>query len=812
MVLLLKFLNHSKNNMWFSHFKIAYRFLLRNMSTTLIHVLGLSTSLAMVGMVISYLSFETSFDKFHKNHENVFRIAGKYAHGGDQLNASALTTFQLAKYLETKYEEIESIGRIENSDATVKVDEDLFFQQDIYNVDPSITEILSFNFLHGKPNLSAPAICAISRTTALKYFNRENAVGEIIEIEGIPIKVEAIFLEFPENSHLKPSMLVSMETSIPSYPQWVLHNWSGLSHYTYVKLRQPFKTKSLISQINEDFASFYDLGPPPQFFFQNIASIHLHSNLTQEISTNGKFSNLMLFGISALLILVIASINYINITSAGTLKRIKEIGVKKIFGYSSNKIVTQFQIEAILLTLISLVVSLIAIEWFQFRLESWLGLKIGQSLFKNPSLLFLLLGVGLIQGFIAGSFPALILAKTGIIESLKGKLIGESMNTRFTARDFMVITQFTIAIILLIVSSTIYRQVNYMLESDRGFDSEQLVAINLQNNDIAKKHETIKHQILDISGVKFASATNNPMFRRISGWRGYEFNGASNRINIPTVIVDEDFFTTIGARMVEGRTYSKDFPSDKTKSYIINEAARKFLDKEEVLNSTLTGQAFTGTSWSTKEAKVVGVVNDFHFASMHEEIQPIVFSLLSEFTMPPSWIVMKIDTERMQEIMNDVKVTWSKVVPDRPLQYEYVDQVASDYYQGEISQLRLIIILSCIGMAISLIGLLGLTLFIIQGKIKEMGIRKVLGASLSQLLFLFTNRFTLLILLANIVAWPLAYMINRKWLADFAYHVDTGWIYYILSGFGVLSLAYLVVSSLVVHTSKLNPTHALRNE
>lgn len=798
--------------MLINHIKVAYRLLLRNKSTTFIHMVGLSVSLSVIGIIMAFLRYETSFDKFHNSHEEVYRIAGSYLQGGTDRNESALTNYQLAPYLNTRLEtSIKEIARFQNGVATIRKGEHYFYEEDIFYVDPAITKILHFDLLDGSDNLTSPNQAMISRDLAIKYFDTLNVAGEIIEVEDRSLQVVGVY-EYSEKSHFSPNMLITLETVEGEYSEAVRNNWSAISHYTYVRLAPGVSEAHFEELLTTEIPNFYPWENPPEYQLQRIASIHLSSDLSSELEVNGSWANLYYLAGAALLILVIASINYINITSASALKRAKEIGVKKVFGFGKRKIIGQFQIEAITAALIAFGFALFLSEWLQVLLSQELEIAFGDSLFQDPRLAIVLLLIAIVQGIIAGTFPPLLLLQVDIVSSLKGKLDSNSQKSSWSMRDLMVTLQFSIAIALLIISVTIFRQMDFMVDSDKGYDTKQLITVDLQTRESSENHQLIKARLAAIPGVESIAATGNTHASRIGGWRSYRPDTTSDQIQIPTLVIDEDYFSTLGIAMSEGRAFSKDFPADARKSYIINKKAQQLLGDAGNLNDFLQGWAYTGQNWTLKDARIVGVVDDFHFTSMHDEIQPTVFSLASEITMNPFWLLVRIEPGKNEAVLDDLGTTWSEMVPNRPFQYEYVDQALADHYSQEMNLLRLITLLAIIGMVISLIGLLGLTMFIIQGRIKEMSIRKVLGANLIQVLSLFLGRFATLIVIANLVAWPIAFMINSNWLENFSYHVDIGWAWYLMIGMTVLMLAFLAISTLVVNASRLNPVDTLKDE
>jgi len=799
-----------------NYFKVAFRSLWRQKQGAIINILGLSIGMAVCVLIVLYVQDELSFDRLHTNAERIYRIAGEYDQGGDATNRSAVTTYLLAPDLEEGFSAIEEIVRIDNfSGAFITYEDQQYTEEEVYYVDSTFLDIFSFPLLAGdaRTALDNPNTAVLSQAMAEKYFGSSvSAVGKVLTFfDTLSVAVTGVMENMPGNSHLQADFLVSMKTIEPLYPQWILENRTGTSHYTYVLLNKDADSETLASQINQlivDYAG-EDEARQRQYFLQPITDIHLRSQLTSEISPNGDIRYVYLFSVVALLIVLIASINYINLATAYAMKRSREVGVRKALGALKKQLIVQFLSEAILVVAIAFLLAGLLAELSMPFFREITGKDITLNFLSNFSLIGYLLIIALGIGLLAGSYPAFFVASFPAVKVMKGST--HSGGGAHLVRKGLVAFQFLASILLLIGAMVIFKQLNFLRNEKLGITTEQVVLVPLPTESIRQQYEPLKNRLLQDSRFVSITAVNAPLTQRVGGWRPYWLHGSEESTMIPTVVVEQDFFSTLEATFVDGRDFSLDYPSDVSEAYIINEAAQKFLELESPVGTPTVGSAFTGSEWSRKDAQIIGVVKDFHLASLHTEIQPMIFSLHSEQTIPIQLMAIRV-TGDLTGAIQQLEATWQNMAFERSLSYSFMDDEVYALYQNEERFLRIFTIFSVLALCIGGLGVYGLASFMVAQRTKEIGIRKVLGATVSSVVLLLSKDFTKLILIAFLIAVPIGYLVMSSWLENFAYRTSIGVGILVAAGGASLIITLLTVSYQSIRAALANPVDSLRNE
>lgn len=788
----------------------------RQKQGTIINILGLSVGMTVCILIVLYVQDELSFDRFHVNAEQIYRIAGEYDQGGDATNRSALTTYLLASDLEKGFSAIEEIVRIDDfSEAFITYEDQQYTEEDVYYVDSTFLDVFSFPLVEGnaQTSLDAPNSVILSQAMAEKYFGSStSAVGKALTFfDTLSVMVTGVMKNMPRNSHLQADFLVSMKTIEPLYPQWVLSNRTGTSHYTYVRLTERANSEVLAEQINQYILENWGKGADrdSHYFLQALTDIHLRSSLTNEISPNGDIRYVYLFSVVALLIVLIASINYINLATAYAMKRSREVGVRKALGALKKQLIFQFLSEAILVVAIAFVVAGFLAELSMPLFREITGKDISLNFLGNISMIGYLLLIALGIGLLAGSYPAFFIASIPSIDVMKGST--GSRGGAHLVRKGLVTFQFLASILLLIGTIVIFKQLNFLHQKKIGITTEQVVLVPLPTASIQQQYETLKNRLVQDGRFVSITASNTPLTQRVGGWRPYRLPGVEENTMIPTVVVEQDFFSTLEATFVEGRDFSPDRPTDVSEAYIINEAAQRFLELESPVGTPIVGSAFTGSEWSKKDAQIIGVVEDFHLASLHTEIQPMIFSLHSEQTMPVRLMAIRVAGD-LTEAMQHLKSTWENMAFERSLSYSFMDEDVSALYQSEERFLRIFTLFSVLALCIGGLGVYGLASFIVVQRNKEIGIRKVLGATVSSIVMLLSADFTKLILIAFFIGVPVGYLVMSRWLENFAYQINIGVSIFIVAGGISLIITLLTVSYQSIRAALTNPVDSLRDE
>ena len=657
--------------------------------------------------------------------------------------------------------------------------------------------------------LDDPNSVVLDETTAKKYFGAENPFGKSIQLNDKLFNVSGVIKDFPPNSHFTARLIFPISGIELWYADWVKTNFSGTGKYTYFKAAENFNEEEFVTTVNKLFAARWPNDKPPTFFLQPLTSIHLGSNLDWEIHTNGNITTVYIFALIALIILVLACINYINLSMATSLQRMKEVGMKRILGSTTGMQLFQFQTESFIVTITSAIFAIILAVLTIPQLNSVSGKLLVFNIFRDPLIGPALLAISVVIGLVAGSFPALALLKSGTLGMLSGRF---SFATRSSFRSILITFQFAISIALIVSTLIVMDQMNFIRKKDLGVDPEQLVMIPFQTAEIRNRYETLRGEILRNPAILNVAASGDKVTAAVSGSRPYVIKGMKDSQALPSVVVSHDFFETMGAKIVEGRSFNRDFPSDSSKAYVINESAAKLLQMDHPVGEPLSGYTFTGWKWFKRDALIIGVVKDFHFASLHTEVGPVVFSLASETTENCNWMEVRIANSNTAETIQFLEQQWKKIAPERPFQFQFMNEDIQLNYQAEDQFLKVFVFFSVLSILLGVLGLFGLTAFIAKRRTKEIGIRKIVGASTVRLVKLLSADFLKLVLISNLIGGPIAYYFMEKWLQGFAYRTTLSLWIFLLTGIAAIVIAFMAILYHALKVSRANPVIALKYE
>lgn len=799
-----------------TNLKIARRMLLKNRVYTAINIVGLSVSLAICILITLFIKDELSFDKHFPDGDNVYRIAGNYSQGGEDRVTSAQTSYLVKPLIEHDLEGLEAITRVDFTGDVVTVQGDKQYLEDtMVFADSTFFDVFKIPFLKGDGTtaLDRPENVVVDQPTAVKYFGTADALGKTIELRGKQFMISGVFDAFPPNTHFECNIIFPISGIKQWYPDWVLTNASGTSLFTYIRVQDNFSVPGFESAASKQVAARWgwEGNSAPSYFLQPLTSIHLESNLQGEASVNGSKSTVYIFAVTAIVIFVLACINYINLTTAASFQRGKEVGMKKVLGSTTRMQVAQFQTESFLVAGIAIVMSVV---FARLAIPTFNDLS-GKTLDFNP-LSDPLIGAGLLFililiGAAAGASPAIVLLRSSTAGMLHDKLSLRSSKSYL--RNGLIVFQFSISITLITCTLIVMDQIGFIRNADLGIDPQSVVLIPLPTDDIASKSELMKTELLRNSSVVSVSASSNKVTERVGGWRQYKLDPTQkDNINCPSTAVSYDFFETMKATMVDGRTFSKDYPTDVYSGYVLNESAVKFFGLENPVGRDLQGSAFNGSEWFTRKGKIIGVVKDFHHASLHDKVQPVVFYLASEQTELYRWLEVRILSDNMVETTASLKTVWDKIAGDRPFEFEFMDEAVANHYQAEDRFLKIFTIFSVLSIMLGGLGLFGLTAFSAKRRTKEIGIHRVMGASTAMLIKILSIDFLKLVLIANLIGWPIAYYFMNEWMTNFAYHTAVSVWTFVVTGAAVFVIAFLCLLYHSIKVSRISPVKSLRSE
>ncbi len=770
---------------------------------------------------------ELSYDRFHENADRIYRVNLSYQLGG-QGGDYAVAAAPLARTVVETYPEAENAVRFRTQGGyTVYRDGNAYREEAVTFADSSVFSVFTLPLLHGNPRtaLAQPNTLTISATSAEKYFGTHweqlPPLGETLLVgrDKVPYQVTGIFEDIPTNSHFHFGMFLSM----PSLEDSKTEVWLSNNYYTYLLLREGTDVTALQTKIDETFETyaapqieqfsgatyeeFLGAGNYFNYLLQPLTDIHLYSDLEAEIQANGDIRYVYIFSAIALFVLLIACVNFMNLSTARSAGRAKEVGIRKTLGSVRQQLIGQFLVEALLISFLALLLAIllaeVALPFFNDLAGKQLTVQYLHPWYSLP----LLLGAAVVIGLLAGSYPAFFLSAFRPAAVLKGKLAG-GIN-RSWLRSGLVVLQFGISIVLITGTVVIYQQLNHIRSKKLGYDKEHVLVVH-NTYYLGDQAEAFKNEALREPGITAATLTGFLPAGAFTHNNSAIFPGknvdSDRTTTVPWFHVDYDYIPAMGMQMVAGRNFSRDFATDSS-ALIINEAAaRYFFDEANPLGQELSRFGDTPGDFDTHT--VVGVVQDFHYSTMRDKIMPMVIVLGGNI----SALSMRVQPDQVPSVLATLEAQWKQFVPDLPFEYSFLDERFNDVYQSEEKLGTIFTIFCSLALFIACLGLFGLASFTAEQRMKEIGIRKVLGASVSSLVLMFSKNFTKLVLIALLLALPLAYFIMDRWLADFAYRVTLGASTFLIGGGIALLIAWLTVGFQSVRAAVANPVDSLRSE
>lgn len=764
-------------------------------------------------LILLYIFNELSYDKFHDDSERIYRIAIMGNLGERPLNV-AVTPGAMAHNISKDMPEVEDYSMFEHlgSDQLFRNGDKKYYQNHLIYADSNFFKIFSFNFLYGNPEnaLNEPYTIVLKESISRKFFGTSNSVGKTLTINNEKdYLITGVIQDPPSETHLPVNFIASFETRISENGPDVLENWGAMMYYSYIKLKEGvikenFENKIknyLIEKLDEevDDAKF-SLLP----YLQPITTIHLESRLIGELKPNSDKSYIYILSLIALSILFIAGINFMNLSTARSASRAREVSIRKIMGSDRKKLIYQFIGESVFLSILAFLFALVLIEILLPVFNNITHKNIEFNSYLNTVLIFSFLGIAILIGIFSGSYPAFYLSSFNPVKVLQSKLRSGSSNKKL--RNILVFVQFMISTGLIACTFIIFSQLKYIKEKKLGFNKENSIAIFLRNDEIKRNAKSLKEEFSRIAAVESASLASSIPGMSLNGssyfpegydeeaWLVYEFD------------VDEDFIkNTFKMEFLSGRNFSAQFPTDSS-AVIINETLKKNLKWENALGKTLRSNNDMN---DRSELHVIGVVKDFHFRSLHEKIEPTMIHFSQSI---PNLLILRLYPGNIQKNMELLEKTWTNLNPELPFDYEFIDESFNGLYNSEQRLSYLFTYLSVFALFIALLGLLGLVSYTAEQRTKEIGIRRALGASTFSISKMFSLEYLKLIIFSSILAWPVSYKFMDIWLQDFSYRITIPVWPFIISALIILFFSILVINIQTLKTSMISPVKSLRYE
>jgi len=808
--------------MFSNFFKIAFRNLARNKVFSFINIFGLAAGLATCLLIILYISDELSYDKHHNDADRIYRLA----YGTEKESWSAQPA-PVAAALKSDFPEVEEVTRLikfPNMDKVLmRYDHNnntkQFFETYGYYVDSTFFKIFTYEFSSGnvRSALDEPNSIVISELIADKFFGNEIPIGKQIKL-ALPFgefnyTVKGVFKNNENKSHIPASFFLSMRNSDVGTWVEVQSSWATNNiFHTYFKLKQATDVTAFTKKLQPFFdrhagSELKKAGYSKTLFIQPMKDIYLHSSIGNEISANGNIKYLYILASIAIFILFIACINFMNLSTAKSEKRAREVGVRKVMGAVKSSLIKQFLGESLIMCFISLMLALL-LAWFFLPLFNTITQK-DLHFFNEPKYIFLVAGLTIITGLLAGLYPAFYLSAFKPVLVLKGKL-ANNFSAVFI-RKGLVVFQFAVSACLILGAIVIWKQLKFVQQQQLGFNKDQQLVMPLQDKQVAMNYYAFKSELLKNPEIKsVTSASTYPGIQNINDMLFYaEGKAAQDFVDIHTATVENDYFSTLGVKIIYGRPFSKDFTADSA-SIILNESAIKQLgyDPENAVGK----KVFYNWENVHHTMIIVGVVKDFHFESLHNPIKAFGFTTINFFGNKYAYVIATLGTTDYSKTLSSVQSTWTRINPNMPFSYSFIDQDFQRNYEKEKRAAGIVVSFTCIAILIACLGLFGLAAFSAETRTKEIGIRKVLGASEAAIVSLLSKDFLKLIIIALLVAFPVSGWVMNKWLNNFAYRIPVSWWMFAIAGGLALLVAFITISYQSIKSAFASPVKSMRTE
>ncbi len=789
-----------------NYIKIALRNLIKHKAFSVINISGLAIGMACCLLIIIFVQDELRYDRFHDKAGRIYRLTSEWSQRGIIANYPLIFS-GVPPILQNEFSEVLNFVRFDpRLNVLISSGDKKFYEERLFYTDASVFEVFTFPLVKGDPEtaLKEPYSIVLTGNMAEKYFSGEDPVGQTLMIDNEhDYKVTGILKKIPRNSHIRFDFLASMATLEAQDPRYgKLWAWNC---YAYLLLPEDYSYLDLVKKL-PDFIRRHRGEKAVEaytFSLQPLTSIHLHSHLGSEIEPNGDIRYVYIFSVIAFFILLIACINFMNLSTARSANRAKEVGVRKVLGADRIRLAKQFLGESLFLSLMALPAAVALVEFFLPAFNALTGKDLRIDYFGNSVVFIGLIGILLFVGLISGSYPAFFLSTFRPAEVLKGKLKAGSGSMLF--RKVLVVVQFSVSIVLIAGTMIITNQLDFIRNKKLGFDKEQVLVMPVSRSGIGQNFEAFKRELLQNPSVEsVCGSTSLPSLlptRSVFIPEGIE---EGERLTLRNVLVDHDFIKTFGLEILEGRDFSRDFATDREEAFVVNEAAVKEFGWDSAVGKRLI-------DLEGPKGRVVGVVRDFHFRSKHQKIEPLILSLLpsSRFVY---FVSVKMKSSNISDTLAFLKRKWNAFSPGWPLEYFFLDDNFDRMYKSEDRLRQVFMTFTSLAIFIACLGLFGLAAFTAEQRTKEVGIRKVLGASVPGVVLLLSKEFMKWVLIANVIAWPVAYFAMSRWLQNFAYRVSIGWAVFIAAAVLALGVALFTVGFQAAKAALANPSDALRYE
>jgi putative ABC transport system permease protein len=807
-----------------NYLTIALRNLRRQKGYAFINIFGLAVGLAACCLILLYVRDELRFESMHERADRMYRVHLEGSLAGQTFN-SATTSAPMAAALRDEYPEVESAARIWDSGRVLlRRDDRQFFEERFFWADSTIFEVLTLPLLHGDPRtaLNRPNTVVLTLSTARKYFGDTDPIGQTLRFDNsLDLTVTGVTPDVPANTHIRFDLLGSITSRERSQSQ----EWVSNSFYTYILLKEGHEGAELEAkfpdlvrkyagpQIEQIVGQGYDellaAGLRYTYYLQPFSRIHLYSKAENDFAINSDIQYVYILSAIAVFILLLACINFMNLSTARSAGRAREVGLRKAMGSERRQLIQQFLGESVTLAVFALLVAFALILVLLPLFNQLSGKELTLHMFDDGAVVLAVIGIALAAGLVAGVYPAFVLSAFQPVDVLKGRLATGARGLRM--RRLLVVTQFAISIVLLIGTGVVFSQLRFMQRQDLGFRGEQVVVLPIESQSMLRQYAGLRQELIQHPGIEEVAAsdmvpgrfTDDTVFRPEGGTE-------ESLRNFKLSAISEEYLSTLDMQLAAGRGFSRDFPADTAQAFLLSETAARLFGwtPEEAIGKRVSWVA-AGDDGTDDTRTVVGVVSDFHLESLQSEIKGVLFYLDPE---DYDNVLVRLRSENASATLAFLEQTWTTREPNYPFRYFFLDEDFGRLYEREQRLGSIFTCFTTLAVLIACLGLFGLASFVTQQRTKEIGVRKVLGASVPQVLVLLSREFTRMVLLAVVVAFPVAYFAMYRWLEDFAYRTPLGWEVFVFAGMGTLVIAWVTVGYQSIKAALTDPVKSLRYE
>lgn len=786
-------------------FKTAIRNIFKDLGYSGLNILGLTIGIASALFLVIYIADEVSYDRYHEKADRIYRVSSHISESDDEFTW-IVAQIPFAPQLVQDYPEVEqSVRFIDVGRELFKFEDKEFFEEDFYFADSNIFEVFTYEFIYGNPEnaLIEPNTIVLTKTVAAKYFGKVNPLNKTLVNGDDTYKVTGVIEDVPFNSHFRFDGLLS-RSSLPKE----MGSWGNFGVFTYVLLPENLDYKEFEAKIQEMYGKymaeiFERLGIKIEYILEPITDIHLNSTNPSEPEPTGSMAYVVIFGIVALFLILIAAMNYMNLATARSAKRAREVGLRKVVGSHREGLIFQFLTESTLFTLLSLVFSIVLVTLLLPQFNQLAGKSFQADVLFSPVVILSIIAVVVVVGILGGSYPAFYLSRFNPVNVLKGEVTKGTSGSMF--RKILVVIQFTISVAMIVSTLVVYKQLNYLKTKDLGYDMKNVISLEFTTRDMVNKYPVLKQALLENPNIKHVSSTST----RVGEGSGkillnVETNDGMQQRGINLARVDHDFVETMGITMLEGRDFQEDMPSDTLLGVIVNETMAKRLNWDDPIGKKVELQGRNGQNFL--QARVIGLMKDYHQTGLYNEIE----TFMLYYRVNNRLVYAKLDDDNVQETIRYIEKRWNEIFPEQPFEYSFLSDRFSEQFGADEKRGFIFTLFTVLAILIACLGLFGLASYTVEQKTKEIGIRKVVGASEGIVVKLISREFLILVAISIAIAFPLTYYFMRDWLQQFVYRTNLGLFVFLLAGLITIAITFITISYQALKAANANPAESLR--